>query len=41
MSEIGRRRTDRILAPVRIRVVGNDATGVSFAEETMTVSFNQ
>ncbi len=41
MSEIGRRRTDRILAPVRIRVIGNDATGVSFAEETATVSFNQ
>ena len=41
MSEIGRRRTDRILAPVRIRVIGNDATGVSFAEETVTVSFNQ
>jgi PilZ domain len=41
MSEIGRRRTDRILAPVRIRVIGNDASGVSFAEETVTVSFNQ
>lgn len=36
-----RRRTDRILAPVRIRVIGNDASGVSFAEETVTVSFNQ
>jgi hypothetical protein len=36
-----RRRTDRILAPVRIRVIGNDAMGVSFAEETVTVSFNQ
>ena len=41
MNETGRRRTDRILAPVRIRVIGNDATGVSFAEETVTVSFNQ
>jgi hypothetical protein len=36
-----RRRTDRILAPVRIRVIGNDPSGVSFAEETVTVSFNQ
>lgn len=41
MDEAGRRRTDRILAPVRIRVIGNDASGVSFAEETITVSFNQ
>lgn len=37
----GRRRSDRILAPVRIRVIGNDASGVSFSEETVTVSFNQ
>jgi hypothetical protein len=37
----GRRRTDRILAPVRIRVIGNDASAVSFSEETVTVSFNQ
>jgi hypothetical protein len=36
-----RRRSDRILAPVRIRVIGNDASGVSFAEETITISFNQ
>ena len=41
MSILGRRRTERILAPVRIRVIGNDMTGVSFAEETVTVSFNQ
>jgi hypothetical protein len=41
MSTLGRRRTERILAPVRIRVIGNDASGVSFAEETVTVSFNQ
>src|SRR3989304_2361313 len=41
MTTSGRRRTDRILAPVRIRVIGNDAMGVSFAEETVTVSFNQ
>jgi len=41
MAEIGRRRSDRILAPVRIRVIGNDISGVSFSEETVTVSFNQ
>jgi len=41
MSILGRRRTERVLSPVRIRVIGNDASGVSFAEETVTVSFNQ
>jgi hypothetical protein len=41
MTVPARRRSDRILAPVRIRVIGNDASGVSFAEETVTVSFNQ
>jgi len=41
MDTLGRRRTERILAPIRIRVIGNDASGVSFAEETVTVSFNQ
>jgi hypothetical protein len=41
MTAPARRRSDRILAPVRIRVIGNDASGVSFAEETVTVSFNQ
>lgn len=41
MNEVGKRRSDRILAPVRIRVIGNDASGVSFAEESVTVSFNQ
>jgi hypothetical protein len=40
-AEIARRRSDRILSPVRIRVIGNDMSGVSFAEETTTVSFNQ
>ncbi len=40
-SVIGRRRSDRILAPVRIRIIGNDMSGVSFAEESTTVSFNQ
>jgi hypothetical protein len=41
MNILGRRRTERILAPVPIRVIGNDMSGVSFAEETVTVSFNQ
>ena len=41
MNLLGRRRTERILAPIRIQVIGNDASGVSFAEETVTVSFNQ
>jgi hypothetical protein len=41
MNILGRRRTERILAPIPIRVIGNDASGVSFAEETVTVSFNQ
>jgi hypothetical protein len=41
MDIMARRRTERILAPVRIRVIGNDEGGVSFAEETVTVSFNQ
>jgi hypothetical protein len=41
MSLPARRRTDRILAPVRIRVIGNDPSGVSFVEESVTVSFNQ
>ncbi len=41
MTVAGRRRSDRILAPVRIRVLGNDVSGVSFSEETVTVCFNQ
>lgn len=41
MPEEQRRRTDRVLAPVRIRVIGNDISGISFSEETVTVSFNQ
>ena len=40
MLEEQRRRTDRVLAPVRIRVIGNDVSGVSFSEETITVSFS-
>ena len=41
MPEDQKRRTDRVLAPVRIRVIGNDIAGVSFSEETITVSFSQ
>jgi PilZ domain len=40
MPEEQRRRTDRVLAPIRIRVIGNDVSGVSFSEETITVSFS-
>lgn len=40
-AEETRRRTDRILAPVRIRVMGADANGTGFSEDTVTVSFNQ
>lgn len=36
-----RRRSDRILGPIRVRVIGNSSSGVSFAEETETISFNQ
>lgn len=41
MPEDQKRRTDRVLAPVRIRVIGNDVSGVSFSEDTVTVSFSQ
>lgn len=40
MPEELKRRNDRVLAPVRIRVIGNDVSGVSFSEETITVSFS-
>ena len=40
MPEEQKRRTDRVLAPVRIRVIGNDVSGVSFSEESVTVSFS-
>jgi hypothetical protein len=36
-----RRRSDRILAPIRIRVIGNDTNGVSFSEDAVTVSVNK
>jgi hypothetical protein len=36
-----RRRSDRIFGPIRIRVIGSSVSGVSFAEETETISFNQ
>jgi hypothetical protein len=41
MDKIGRRRSDRILAPVRIWVAGKDATGEDFEEEAVTVSINK
>ncbi len=41
MTLPGKRRSDRIFAPVHIRVIGNDVSGVSFSEETATVCFNQ
>jgi hypothetical protein len=35
------RRSDRILAPIPIRVIGSDISGVGFSEDTTTVSFNK
>jgi PilZ domain len=35
-----RRRTDRVLAPMPIRVIANDGSGVAFSEDAVTVSFN-
>ncbi len=40
-AEQSRRRTDRILGPLSIRVIANDANGVAFSEDAVTVSFNQ
>lgn len=40
-ARVERRRSDRILAPIRIRVIGNDANGVSFSEDAVTVSVNK
>jgi Tfp pilus assembly protein PilZ len=36
-----RRRSGRVLAPVPIQIIGQDATGRSFIEEAFTVSINQ
>jgi PilZ domain-containing protein len=36
-----RRRSDRVLAPLPIRVIGNDANGTAFSEDAVTVSVNQ
>lgn len=36
-----RRRSDRVLAPIPIRVIANDTSGVAFSEDAVTVSFNQ
>ncbi len=40
-TEQTRRRSDRILAPISIRVIGNDANRIAFSEDAVTVSFNQ
>ena len=36
-----RRRSDRILSPIPVRVIGTDMNGVAFGEDAVTVSFNQ
>ncbi len=36
-----RRRSDRVLAPVPIRVIANDMSGTAFSEDAVTVSFNR
>ncbi len=36
-----RRRSDRVLAPIPIRIIANDASGVAFTEDAITVSFNR
>jgi hypothetical protein len=41
MSVAGRRRSDRILIPLPIRVTGIDASGQPFEEEAVTVNCNQ
>ena len=41
MAEPERRRSGRILAPLPIQVIGQDAVGRSFIEETVTVCVNQ
>jgi hypothetical protein len=41
MSATGRRRSDRILIPLPIRVTGIDASGQPFEEEAVTVNCNQ
>jgi len=40
-EEQKRRRSDRVLGPLPIRIIGNDANGVAFIEDAVTVSFNQ
>lgn len=41
MNATGRRRSDRILVPLPIRVTGTDASGQPFDEEAVTVNCNQ
>jgi hypothetical protein len=40
-NTVGRRPSDRILTPIRIRVTGKDTKGITFTEETVTVSISQ
>ena len=40
-SEEARRRSDRVLGPVPIRIIGMDANGTAFNEDAVTVSFNK
>lgn len=41
LGEERNRRSDRVLAPIPIRVLGSDVNGVGFSEDTTTVSFNK
>ena len=41
MNVIGKRRSDRILVPLRIRVTGVDAAWDEFEEDTVTISVNK
>ncbi len=40
-EETRKRRSDRILAPLRIHVIGRDASGEAFEEDAITVNINQ
>jgi hypothetical protein len=41
LEEVKRRRSDRILVPLRIRVTGLDASSEPFEEESVTISVNK
>lgn len=40
-SDMSRRRSARIVGPIPVRVIGNDAKGVAFGEDAITVCFNK